>query len=103
MSERTYPFDPDWCMRPGVHLRELLDYSGLTGDLGVKMVSRMSGLEPKVVEGILSGKQRITKAIAQRLATGTAPLAISAQFWLNLERQYREGLKAGKADVSDGL
>lgn len=89
-------------MRPGVHLRELLDDSGLTGDLGVHMVARLSGLEPSVVEGILSGKQRINRKIADRLACGTAPLRISAQFWLNLERQYREGLKAGKVDVSDG-
>lgn len=94
-------FDPDWCMRPGVHLREMMDYSGLTGSLGVKSVARLSGLDVSVVEGILTGKTRITKKIAAHLAAGAAPLLISAQFWLNLERQYREGLKAGKADISD--
>lgn len=98
---KLYEFDPDWCMRPGVHLRELMDYAGLKGDMGTRMVAKISGLDASVIEGILSGKTRITKKIAERLATGTQPLAISAQFWLNLECQYREGLKAGKADISD--
>lgn len=96
-----HEFDPDWCMRPGVHLRELMDHAGLKGDMGTRMVAKLSGLDPSVIEGILSGERRITKAIAACLATGTQPLAISAQFWLNLERMYREGLKAGKVDVSD--
>lgn len=99
MAKQT--FDPDWCMRPGVHLRELMDDSGLDGDLGVRVVARLAGLETKVIEGILSGKRRITKPIAERLALGTQPLPISAQMWLNLERMYREGLKAGKKDISD--
>lgn len=95
-------FDPDWCMRPGVHLREMMDYSGLRGDMGVRAVAKIAQLEPAVIEGVLDGSQIITEDIARHLAAGTQPLAISAQFWLNLERQYREGLKAGKADVSDG-
>lgn len=103
IPKEAVAFDPDWCMRPGVHLREMMDYAGLTGDLGVTVTARLSGLDPTVIEGILNGKRRITKSIANRLACGTAPLAISAQFWLNLERQYREGLKAGKTDVSNDL
>lgn len=99
----AHVFDPDWCMKPGVILRDMMDDSGLKGDMGVRVVSKLSGLERKVVEGILSGKQRITKPIAARLATGTQPLAISAQFWLNLEKSYRDGLKAGKVDLSDDL
>lgn len=78
-----------------------MDYSGLKGNLGVMTVSKLSGLDVSVIEGILSGKQKITKMIAQHLAAGTQSLVISAQFWLNLEHTYREGLKAGKADVSD--
>lgn len=86
-------------MRPGVHLREMMDDSGLTGDFGVRAVSRISGLPATVVEGILSGKQLITEDIAHRLAAGTAPLRISAKFWLNLEMTYRKGLAAGKSEV----
>lgn len=97
----TYKFDPDWCLRPGVILRDMMDDSGLVGRMGVRMVARLANLDEETVEGILSGKRRITKQIAARLATGTQPLAISAQFWLNLERAYRDGLKAGKKDISD--
>lgn len=78
-----------------------MDYSGLKGDLGTCTIAKLSGLPVETIEGILSGKTRITKDIAAHLAAGTQPLAISAQFWLNLERHYREGLKAGKQDVSD--
>jgi plasmid maintenance system antidote protein VapI len=94
-------FDPDWCLRPGVTLREMMDCSGLTGDLGTKTIARLSGLDVDVIEGILSGKRRITKRIAAQLAAGTSPLLISAQFWLKLEDTYRAALKAGKTDVSD--
>ncbi len=99
MNSRS--FDPDWCMRPGVHLRELMDHSGLKGDFGTRTIAKLSGLDVEVVEGILSGKRRITKNIAARLATGTQPLAISAQMWLNLENTYRAALKAGKKDISN--
>jgi len=99
--DSAVPFDPDWCMRPGVHLQEMMDYSGLKGDLGVRSVAKIANLEPAVIEGILDGSQEITEDIARHLAAGTQPLAISAQFWLNLEHMYREGLKAGKVDLSD--
>ena len=94
-------FDPDWCMRPGVVLQEMLDYEGLTGPMGMRMLAKIAGLDRAVVEGILVGTQPITPAIAQRLACGTAPLRVSAQFWLNLETSYRDGLAAGKKDISD--
>lgn len=98
---KTYPFDPDWCMRPGVHLQEMLEHSGLTGERGIRYLKRATGLTREQVEGLLTGDTEITDDIAERLATGTQPLAVSAQMWRNLERTYRAGLAAGKTDVSD--
>lgn len=95
------PFDPDWTMRPGVILREMMDYEGLTGRMGVRMIAKIAGLDEAVVEGILSGTEQITPVIATRLACGTAPLRVPAQFWLNAETIYRDGLAKGKKDISD--
>jgi plasmid maintenance system antidote protein VapI len=90
-------FDPDWCMRPGVILQEMMDDSGVS----VRLIARIARLEPEVIEGILDGSQVITEEIASHLATGVAPLRISAQFWINFEGAYRRGLAQGKKDISD--
>lgn len=101
MSKALNEFDPDWCMRPGVHLREMMDYAGIKGAVGTRMIAKLAGLDVPTIEGILDGTVEITDDISNYLAAGTQPLAISAQMWRNLERTYREGLKAGKIDVSD--
>lgn len=103
MAEKTFPFDPDWTMRPGVILREMMDYEGLTGAIGTQMIATYAGLDPNVVDGILAGTERITEPIARRLAAGTALLRVSAQFWLNAENIYRNALASGKKDISDEM
>ena len=88
----TYAFDPDWCMAPGVILREMLDNAGLSGHLGIIVVAKLAGLPAATIEGILDASVEITPDIAARLGSGS--------FWLNAERIYRDALKAGKTDVS---
>lgn len=90
MSER---FDPDWVISPGETLRDWLDENGLTP----RVAARACGLSPETFDGILRGTARIVPGIADKLQRGTM---ISARLWLNLERAYREGLAAGKTDVS---
>jgi plasmid maintenance system antidote protein VapI len=102
MTDRI-PFDPDWTMRPGVILREMMDYGGLTGRTGVRMIATIAGLDEAVVDGILAGAEPITEQIAQHLAAGTAPLRVPASFWLNAETIYRDGLAKGKKDISDDM
>jgi plasmid maintenance system antidote protein VapI len=99
MSDAGKPilFDPDWTMRPGVILREMMDDSGMS----VRMIAKIAGLEPALIEGVLDGSVPITDPISERLACGTAPLRVSAQFWRNAEKLYRDGLAAGKKDISD--
>jgi len=98
----SFAWDPDWVVKPGSILREMLDDSGHPGPGGVRLATKLTGLEPAVIEAIIAGAEPITEKIAGRLAVGLQPLAISAQFWLNLEGAYRRGLAAGKVDLDDG-
>ena len=84
-------FDPDWTIAPGATLKDWREENGL----GVKAAARTCRMEPKVYEAIEAGKRRITTPLAVRLYAGTC---IPAKLWLNLERRYRDDLKAGKAD-----
>lgn len=89
----TYPFDPDWVVRPGATLQEWMDERHLNlGD-----VAGSTGLRAMTVYGILHGTVEITPAVAEALERVTG---ISARMWLNLERNYRTGLAAGKSDIS---
>lgn len=95
MADQTYPFDPDWCIRPGDILREMLSASNMT----VEQVAAHTSLNVEHVHGILEGRIPIRPGSARCLAT----LGINDQFWLNLEARYRDGLAAGKVDASDPL
>jgi len=91
-----FPYDPDYCVRPGETLDELLD------SLRLLMVSyeRLTGLSAKRILGLVSGEP-LTPEDAEGLAR--IPVASpSARFWLALEHNYRVALAAGKKDVSDG-
>ena len=94
-----YRFDPDWVLRPGEILRDMLDEAGMRGESGVRFAAKLSGLDKETIQGIIDGKVEITKSIAERLAVGSQPLAISSQFWLNLEKSYRQGLARGKKEL----
>ena len=92
-SRRLTGWDPDWVISPGETLRDWMDENRLT----VGIVAKVCGLDRHEVERILDGKRRITPKVADHLAAGTQ---IPARLWLNLERAYRDGLAAGKVDVS---
>lgn len=87
-------FNPDWCIRPGVTLREWREENRLP----LKAVARLCSMTPEQYEGIESGKRKITQVVACKLQQGTN---IPARFWLNYESTYRAALAAGKEDVSD--
>jgi plasmid maintenance system antidote protein VapI len=96
---KPIPFDPDWTMRPGVTLREMLDDSGMS----VRVIAKIAGLAPAVIQGVLDGSVPITEPIAERLARALTDNAMTAQFWCNLEAAYWDGLAAGKKDLSDEM
>lgn len=93
----TYAWDPDWCMRPGVHLQDWMDENGMGKMPGV--LGMACGRVPEeIILGVLDGSVEINPKIAACLERGTM---IPARLWLRLEEQYRAALAAGKKDVSD--
>lgn len=83
-------FDPDWVIAPGATLREWR----LEHNLGVRPAATTCGrMDAATYTDIEDGKRKITREIAAQLERGTC---IPATLWLNLERVYRAGLKAGK-------
>lgn len=86
-------FDPDWTISPGETLRDWCDENGLSPHVA----ARACGLSRETFDGILRGSARIVPGIAEKLQRGTM---IPARLWMNLERQYRADLAAGKTDVS---
>lgn len=83
-------FDPDWCIHPGTTLRDWREENGL----GTKAAATCCGRMPvDLYERVEAGTKRISIPIADGLAHGTG---IPARLWLNLEVNFRAGLKAGK-------
>ena len=95
MSEKpkTYPWQPDWVVSPGWMLAEELALNNLTP----RTFAASIGLSVETIEGLLAGTTRITEEMAERISR---VFSVSPQFWLNLEKMYRDGLKARKRDAS---
>ncbi len=94
-KKTVFPFDPDWVVAPGETLKEWREDNGLP----LRAAAKACYLNPETYEGVEAGTEPITEDMAQRLALGTQ---ITAPLWLNLERVYRTGLKAGKKSMGAG-
>lgn len=81
----------DWTVAPGAILDEWRTEQGLS----VTDAAITCGLSRHQFEQLVDGKARITRLVAALLEGGTK---ISARMWLNLERGYREDLRAGRVD-----
>lgn len=93
-SERAPSWQPDWAVPPGEILAETLRERRMTQ---VDLARRMN--RPlKTVNEIIKGKAALTPETALQLELA---LGISARFWNNLERNYREQLArlAAKDDL----
>jgi plasmid maintenance system antidote protein VapI len=86
-------FDPDWVISPGETLRDWMEEHRFS----VRVTATLCGLEQAIITGVLNATVPLSERTAHRLAAGTG---IPAKLWLNLERAYRDGLAAGKTDVS---
>lgn len=85
MTTEDLSFSPDWAVPPGETLQELLD------DLEMSQAELAARLDrpKKLVNEIVQGKAAITADTAIQLER---VLGLKAQFWLNLEQNYREAL-----------
>lgn len=85
-----YPFDPDWVIAPGSTLQEWRE----DNNLPVKAAAKACGdMDPQMFTRIETGMECITDKMAHQLEVGTH---IPARLWLNLERVFRDGIRAGK-------
>ncbi len=85
MGPEKLSFSPDWAVPPGETLQELLD------DFGMSQADLASRLDrpKKLVNEIVQGKSAITADTAIQFER---VLGLKAEFWLNLEQNYREAL-----------
>lgn len=87
LRRRPDPFDPDWAIYPGEHVREVMEGRGMTVQ---HMVD--AGVPELPLGLILSGKRSICPDMAGRLEEA---LQVPARFWLNLQANFDERLARG--------
>lgn len=91
MIAKRSGFEPDYVVHPGETLKE---WREMVVHLPAKAAATACARMPlHLYEGIEAGTTPIDDKIAGALAHGTG---IPAFLWLNLERTFRAGLKAGK-------
>jgi len=85
MASKKYAFTPDYAVKPGETLREVIETSGMT----LRDFAARTGLTVQSIIRIINGTQPITPDTANRfeLVTGTP-----ASLWNNLEKNYQEQL-----------
>ena len=81
-------FNPNWVSAPGDTILDLLENKDLTS----KEFSEMLGLSLKDTHLLLNGDYEINDELAEKLFIS---FSISKQFWINREKNYRDGLKRG--------
>jgi|GEM_PF-785725 len=79
-------YHPDSVSPPGETLLETLEERAISQD----ELARRSGLTQQTIQGILTGRVEITAEFSRQLEQA---LGISASFWNNRERNYRQSLE----------
>jgi HTH-type transcriptional regulator/antitoxin HigA len=92
-------WSPDWATHPGEHLAEQLEARGWSQ----AEFARRSGLSPKLVSTIISGRNPVSADTALKLE---GVLDLQAHIWVGLQARFdlhqarrREAARAGDADV----
>ena len=96
MTATEQKFDPDWCISPGETITDWMEENGLVhGDRRlVKVLATACGhMDVKRLQKLIDGRVQLRYDDAARLESGTG---IPAFLWLNLEKQFRQGLADGK-------
>lgn len=81
----TYPYDPDYAVRPGAILEERMEVRGLSP----AELARRCGTSETLVSGILSGDTPIDPEMARRLE---GVFDLDFKVWLDIEANYRSHL-----------
>lgn len=83
------PFDPDYVVHPGATVRAWRKEQGLS----IAEAAERCAMTPERFEEIERGLVELHGMDAYRLSQGTGS---PQSFWLERERQFREGLAKGK-------
>jgi plasmid maintenance system antidote protein VapI len=90
---KAHEFDPDWCLHPGVHWRELVEESGMSQvEIAEKIVVSQKHLS-QILNGHVVPGLDSTVEFAQLM--GVSP----RQLW-RLAADYRLDLALGKTDLT---
>ncbi len=87
--ESKHAFNPDWCINPGVHIREHMQLKKLTQRALAKRMKRPE----EQISRLLHGKIELTAETAMQLEKA---LGSRAEYWMNLETNFRVGLLRGR-------
>lgn len=90
MTANRYPLAADSVTCPGESLAEWLDVTGITPQLACKITS----IPEQQMKRLLDGVEPLAEHVARQLQLLTG---VPAGFWLRLESNYRNGLRAGLA------
>lgn len=85
-----FEWDDRMIFHPGYYINEIMEHDGLS----YESVAQVSDLSITTIIELVAGTRALTPDIAVGLERAFGP---SAQFWLNLEQNYRylQCLKAG--------
>jgi len=83
--EPVTSFDPDWCIAPGVHMRENMERLGVTPEQFLQAI----GAEAPT---ILAGDSSYGDDVAGKLA---GLLGGTTGYWKALNENYQEGVRKG--------
>jgi plasmid maintenance system antidote protein VapI len=92
---KRYPWKPDWITCPGETLAEWLDHVGISARVARRLCPAIS--EDRL-ERVLGGVEPITDELAADLEHMTG---VPSLFWLRMEANYRNGLRAGLTHEHD--
>lgn len=91
-GRELHEFRPDWAVRPGELLAEML----IDRQLGPHRAAGLCGLTEEIIEDLVHGRRTVNEPIAEGLAIGLGP---SARFWLNAQARYEADLARGAKDA----
>jgi HTH-type transcriptional regulator / antitoxin HigA len=94
----TEEFNPDWTIAPAATLRDWMDEKGLTrGALARQCGRGESDIKAGLIIQDVLDREPLLESHAEMLERGTG---VPARLWLNLERNYRADLAAGRTDTT---
>lgn len=93
--EPVKSFDPDWCLHPGVHIKDQMTLWEMSEE---KLAEKLEMPLERFQVLLAGGDEYIDASLAAKLAASTGT---EATYWMNLETNFREGLRKGLTWTKD--